>query len=139
MLSFGFKNISGNFFLPWRPVNILGGTLFNFCRLLNMLFPVVFSIYLGITSPALMLLHFDLEKHHWYFALKFLTTVDLFYYLFWIFQTINKDTVPSLFAEEVEKRKYYLSVNSLRSEKSMPPSLLFHCLYTCSFFRFLPF
>ena len=82
MLSFVFQNINGAFFLTGTPVNILRGTLFIVFWLLKTLFLLPFTGFVGITSPALILCHFDLQKHHWYFGFKFLAFVELFYYLF---------------------------------------------------------
>ena len=65
--------------------NTLSGTLFLFFFFLNTCFLVFFEVQIVIASPTPVLLHFNLEKHHSYFAFSFFTTIDLFCCLFWGF------------------------------------------------------
>ena len=87
--------------------------MFILCFLLNTLFLLVFVISLGITSAAPILLYFNLEKHHWYFAFRFLTTVYFLHCLFWSYSTLNKYAVPWLFVDRVQKLNSYLFVSTL--------------------------
>ena len=77
MLCFGIQNINRAFFLISKPLNMLDGILFVFCLLLNMLFLLFLAVLLLIASAAPILLHFNLEKHHFYFDFSFQATVDL--------------------------------------------------------------
>ena len=71
MLSCGFLNFNGTFLLNCKTANMLGGTLFILCLLLNTFFLLVFAVYLGITSAAPIVLHFNLEKQHLPFTMSF--------------------------------------------------------------------
>ena len=113
MLSFGVEKINRTFFLSSKPLNVLGGTFFVVCSLVNTLFLLFFAVYFVIESPAATLLHFNLEIYHSYFAFSFLTTVDLFYCLFRGFRTLNTYTLSCLFIDRVQKWNCYLSVSTL--------------------------
>ena len=82
MHSFGLQNLNRTFLLTSKPLNMWGSTLFIVCVVLNTLFLLFYAFQFVIASVALMLCHFNLEKHHSYLALSFLTTVDLFHCLF---------------------------------------------------------
>ena len=70
------------FFFTSKPVNMLRSTLFLVCFFVNTLFIFFFfAAKLVIASAASVLLHFNLEKHHSYFAFSCLITVYLFYCL----------------------------------------------------------
>ena len=85
MLSCGLQKFNRTFLVTVKPINMLGGTLFNVFFLLNTLLAVIFAVLVGTVSPARIFLHFNLEKHHLYFAFSFLTTAQVFYGLFWNF------------------------------------------------------
>ena len=67
---------------------------------------------------------------------SFLLLLSFFYYLFWSFSTIYKDSVPSLLVKKVQKRKYYISVSSLRSKII---SITFRVVLLSLHVFFLPF
>ena len=79
------------------------------------------------TSRVHGFLHFNFEKHHSYFGLSFLTTVDIFYCLFWGFQTLNRYTVPYLFVDRAQKCNCYLYIITLTS-KNICGTLFVVCL-----------
>ena len=112
---------------------MLGGTLLVVCFHLNTLFLLFFPVSLVIGSATPILLHCHLEKHHSHFAFSFLTTVDLFYCLFWGFWTLNTYTVPCLFVERIQKRNCYLSASTLKS-KNISGTLFLVCLSLHMFF-----
>ena len=112
MLSFGVQNINHTSFVISKLPDMFLVTLFVVCLLLNVLLLLFFAVWLVITSAEPVLLHFNLEKHHSYFAFSLWATVDLFYCLFWSFQTLNTYTLPLLFVGRVQKDHCYLSVNT---------------------------
>ena len=87
---------------------------------------------LVIASPTPVLLHFNLKKYHSYFAFSFLTTIHVFYCLFWDFQTLNRNTIPSLFLDTVK-----LKVKLLSSHHHVNTSdylqYLVCCLLVCNY------
>ena len=127
ILFFVLENIKRLFLLTWKPLNKLGGTFFVLCLLLNTPFLLYFAISLAIASAATIFSHFNLEKHHSYFAFSFLTTFDFLYCLFWGFETPNTE-----FTNEI----CYLSISTL-SFKKISSTSLFYWLSLNIFF--LPF
>ena len=82
MFSIGLQYINGNFFLIWKRLNILGGISFVVWFVLNTLFLLLSAVSPVIPSAASILFQFNLEKHHSYFAINILITVNLFFSLF---------------------------------------------------------
>ena len=136
MLSFGVEKINRTFFLSSKPLNMLGRTFFVVCSHVNTLFLLFFAVYFVIKLPASILLHFNLETYHSYFAFSFLTTVDLFYCLFRGFRTLNTYTLSCLFIDRVQKWNCYLSVSTFIF-KNISCTLFVVCL--CLNMFFLPF
>ena len=85
MVSFGVQNMNRTFLITSKLLNMLGGTSFVVCFLLNTLFLLFFTVPAVIPLAAPILLHFKFEKHDSYFAFSFLATFDFFYSLFWGF------------------------------------------------------
>ena len=65
---------------------------------------------------APVLLHFNVEEHNLYFRFSFLTSVDLFNFLFAGVSKLNTYIVPSLLLERVGKCNYYVSISTLISK-----------------------
>ena len=114
--SFALQNINCSSFLTLKPVNMLRSILFVVFLLLNTLCLLFFAVYLLIASAELVLSHLILQKHHLYLPLAFLTTLYLFYWLSWGFQTVNTYTAPSLFVRKVQKRNCHIYVSTLTNE-----------------------
>ena len=75
MLCFGLQNINRIFVPTSKPLNMLGGSLFVVCLLLNSLFLLFCGIFeLVIASTAPILLQFGLGKHKSLFDAWFLST-----------------------------------------------------------------
>ena len=72
---FGLQNITNTFLLTLKRVNMLRGTFFVIFFLLHTLLLLCFAVELVVASAAPVLLHFNLQKNHWYFAFSILTTV----------------------------------------------------------------
>ena len=116
MVPVGLEKFNHTVLFPSKCLDMLGGTFFVVCLVFNGLFLLFFAVELVVESPYVSCCIFTSKDYHWYFPFRFLTTVDLFYCLFWSFWKINKYTVPSLFLEEVQKINCYLSVSSLTSK-----------------------
>ena len=116
MLSFDLQNFNHTFPLTLKRLNILNSTFLVVCLLLNTLFLLFFEVQLLIASAEPILLHFKVEKDHSYFLFSFLTSVDLFYFFFWGFQTLNTYTALCLFVDRIQKRNYYFTVSTLTSK-----------------------
>ena len=61
---------------------MLDGTFCVVCYFLNTLFLLFFAGEALGASEAPILFRFNLEKYNWYFPFRFLTAIDLFYFLF---------------------------------------------------------
>ena len=116
MLLYGLPSINRTFFLTLISLKMLGGPLFLVCSLLNRSFLLFFEFSLVIPSEAPMLFRFILENYHSYFPFSFLTSVDLFDFLVWGFETRNTYTVPSLLVDSIQNCNCYFSLSILTSQ-----------------------
>ena len=64
----------------------------------------------------LICLHFHFQKHHSHFPFSFPTSVEHFYFLFSVYETLNRYTIISLFLARVPKHNFHVFVRSLTSK-----------------------
>ena len=83
IVSVDFENINPTFFPRWNLLNMSGNTLFVLFLLLKTLFLLFSKVWVIIASKTSLLLYFHLENHHSYFSVSCVTTLDLYFCLFW--------------------------------------------------------
>ena len=92
MVSCGLQNLNGTFCGTSKPLNMIESRFLMIFLVLNTLFLLFFAVWLLIASVANILSHFNLDKHHLHFGFSCLTGANIFYCLFWGFQTVQKCT-----------------------------------------------